>query len=81
MKKNFKNKAEEMAYMLAPREIERKTGKDGKSYRIYDDGNFKTMHLFTIEVSLGKHDGTEYWDKVSKVFTDWKEVSTEFAAL
>lgn len=81
MKKNFKNKAEEMAYLLAPREIERKTGKDGKTYRIYDDGNFKTMHLFTIEVSLGNHNGTEYWDKVSKVFTDRKDVSTEFAEL
>ena len=59
MKKNFKNKAEEMAYLLAPREIERKTGNDGKTYRIFDDGNFKTFHLFTIEISLGKHDGTE----------------------
>ena len=42
---------------------------------------FKTFHLFTIEVYLGKHNGTEYWDKVSKVFTDWKDVSTEFSAL
>ena len=81
MKKSFKNKAEEMHYLLQPREIERKTGKDGKTYRIFDDGNFKTMHLFTIEVSLGNHNGTEYWDKVSKVFTDWKDVSTQFATL
>ena len=81
MKKTFKNEAERMHYLLNPREIERKTGKDGKTYRIYDDGNFKTMHLFTIERSLGKFDGTEYWDKVSKVFIDWKDVSTEFAKL
>ena len=81
MKKNFKNKAEEMHYLLQPREIERKIGNDGKTYRIFDDGNFKTMHLFTIEVSLGKHNGTEFWDKVSKVFTDWKDVSTEFSAI
>lgn len=81
MKKNFKNKAEEMAYLLAPREIERKTGKDGKTYRIYDEGNFKTFHLFSIEVSLGTFDGTTYWDKVSGVFTYWKDVSTQFATL
>lgn len=54
MKKIFKNKAEEMAYLLAPREIERKTGKDGKTYRIFDDGNFKTFHLFTIGGFSGK---------------------------
>lgn len=81
MKKNFKNKAEEMAYLLATRELERKTGNDGKTYRIFDDGNFKTFHIFTIEVSLGNYNGTEFCDKVSKVFTDWKDVSTEFAAL
>lgn len=81
MKKQFKNTAEEMAYLLAPREVERKTGKDGKTYRIYDDGNFKTMHLFTIEVSLGEMNGTTYWDKVSKVYVNWKEVSDKFKEL
>ena len=81
MKKKFKNKAAEMAYLLAPREVERKVGKDGKTYRIYDDGNFKTMHLFTIEVSLGEHDGTTYWDKVSKVYVNWKDVSDKFKEL
>lgn len=79
--KRFKNKAEMQQYLLHPREIERKTGKDGKTYRIYDDGNYLTTHLFTVEVFLGKHSGTEYWDKVSDVFVDWKDVSTKFSAL
>ena len=79
--KRFKNKAEMQQHLLHPREIERKTGKDGKTYRIYDDGNYLTTHLFTIEVLVATCSGTAHWGRVSDVFVDWKDVSSKFSAL
>ena len=79
--RRFKNKTEEMRYLLQPREVERKTNSKGETYRIYDDGNFKTFHIFTVEKLLCKQNGTEYWDRISKVFTDWKDASNKLNEL
>lgn len=75
--KRFKNKAAMQHYLLQPRELEgeRKQNANGDTFRIYDDGNYITGHIFSIERLVTKEDGTEYWDRVSDLFTDWKAVS------
>lgn len=55
------------------RVLEQAQASDGTKYRIYDDGNCHTFHLFTVERLhlYGKH---KAWERVNtEIYTDWRE--------
>lgn len=82
--------------ILSSHETERITAADGTIYRLFDDGNHLTFHIFSIErfyptapyelTNTGKPItlGTEgYWHRVpnTDLYTDWKQAHDKMLAI
>lgn len=78
IRRSFKNKADATEYLLHPREIERYTLKDGTTYCIWDDGNYASFHIFSIEKYNARW---ESWVRVSDTFINYIDAYKELKKL
>lgn len=69
--------AKQMHKLLQPGMVEKTVCENGKTYRIYDDGNHIIGHIFSIEELINGG----WWKRVSKLYTEWKDVWAEYKVL